>query len=93
MGENEDMGWFPRYIGGQPMCNDVGCITQVLNDSQMPSAKAYTQVDTTSDAKFLTPPNCDALKRVVDEMKEKIFADLSIKSHKAHKHYKPKFTL
>lgn len=75
------------------MCNDVGCDTQVWDGSQRPSVKAYTQVDTTSDAKFLTPPNYDALKRVVDEMKEKILADLSIKPHKARKHYKPKFTL
>lgn len=29
MGENECLGWFPRYIGGQPMCNDVGCTTNV----------------------------------------------------------------
>ena len=29
MGENEELGWFPRYIGAQPICNDVGCITNV----------------------------------------------------------------
>lgn len=29
MGENECLGWFPRYIGGQPMCNDVGCVPNV----------------------------------------------------------------
>lgn len=29
MGENEELGWFPRYIGGQPICNDVGCATNV----------------------------------------------------------------
>ena len=29
MGENEELGWFPRYIGVQPICNDVGCIPNV----------------------------------------------------------------
>ena len=91
MGENEKLG-FPIYFQGQPMCNDFGHSTQVWNDRQMPSAEDYAKVGS-SDAKFLTPPNCDALKRVVDEMKEKILADLSIKPHKARKHYKPKFTL
>lgn len=92
MGENEELGWFPRYAPSKPLCNDVGCATQVWNGSQMPSAEDYAKVGS-SDAKFLTPPNYDALKRVVDEMKEKILADLSIKPHKARKHYKPKFTL
>ena len=29
MGENEELGWLPRYIEGQPICNEVGCITNV----------------------------------------------------------------
>lgn len=93
MRENEELGWFPRYAPSKPLCNDVGCATQVWDGGQIPSVKAYTQDDTTIDAKYLIPPNCDALKRVVDEMKEEILADLSIKPHKARKHYKPKFTL
>ena len=92
MEENEDMGWFPRYFQGQPMCNDFGHSTQVWNGSQMPSAEYYAKVGS-SDAKFLTPPNCDAFKRVVDEMKDKLLQDLRIKPHKARKYYKPKFTL
>lgn len=91
MGENDKL-WFPIYIGGQPICDDVGSAPQVRNGIRMPSAEDYAKVGS-SDVKFLTPPNYDALKRVVDEMKEKILADLSIKSHKARKHYKPKFTL
>lgn len=92
MEENDFLGIFPRYTPSKPMCNDVGCATQVWYGSQPPSAEDYATVGS-SDARFLTPPNCDGLKRVVDEMKEKIMADLSIKPHKAHKHYKPKFTL
>ena len=92
MGENECLNWLPKYIAGQPMCNDVGCATQVWNDS-LPSAEGYMKVNTTSDAKFLTPPNCDTLKRVLDELKGKLLADLSIKPRKARKYYKPKFTL
>ena len=92
MGENECLGWFPRYIGGQPICDNVGCATQVWDGSQIPSAEDYAIVGE-SNAKFLTPPDCDALKRVVDEMKDKLLQDLRIKPHKARKHYKPKFTL
>ena len=29
MGENEELGWFPRYTPSKPMCNDVGCTTNV----------------------------------------------------------------
>lgn len=60
-------------------------VEEIYESSQKP-------IELLSDAKFLTPPNCDALKQVVDEMKEKILADLSIKPRKARKHYKPKFT-
>ena len=91
MGENDKLG-FPIYFPSQPMCNDVGSAPQVWNESQMSSAESYA-IEGSSDARFLMPPNCDVLKRVVDEMKEKILADLSIKPHKARKHYKPKFTL
>lgn len=44
MGENECLGWFPRYIGGQPMCNDVGCDTQVWDGSQRPNVDDYLEV-------------------------------------------------
>lgn len=43
MGENEELGWFPRYIGVQPICNDVGCATQVLNGSQRPNVDDYLE--------------------------------------------------
>ena len=53
------------------MCNDVGCATQVLNGSQMPSAEDYAKVGS-SDAKFLTPPtkSCGSGFYVVDELTE-----------------------
>ena len=68
MGENEKL-WFPIYFQGQPMCNNVGCATQVLNGSQMPSAEDYAKVGS-SDAKFLTPPtkSCGNGFYVVDEL-------------------------
>ena len=64
MGENECLGWFPRYTPSKPMCNDVGCSTQVWNGSQIPSAEDYAKVGS-SDAKFLTPP-------IVEEMEQKL---------------------
>jgi hypothetical protein len=44
MGENKCLGWFPRYIGGQPMWNDVGCATQVWDGSQRPNVDDYLEV-------------------------------------------------
>lgn len=69
MGENEELGWFPRYIGVQPICNDVGCTTQVRDGSQMPSAEGNVKVES-SDAKFLIPPtkSCGNGFYVVDEL-------------------------
>jgi hypothetical protein len=53
MEDNEKLG-FPIYFPSQPICNDVGCATQVLNGSQLPSAEDYAIVGS-SDAKFLPP--------------------------------------
>lgn len=63
MGENEELGWFPRYTPSEPICNVVGCTTQ------MPSAEDYAKVGS-SDAKFLTPPikSCGSGFHVVDEL-------------------------
>ena len=68
MGENEKLG-FSIYFQGKPMCNDVGCATQVLNGSQMPSIEDYV-IAGPSDAKFMIPPTkfCGNGFFVVDEL-------------------------
>jgi hypothetical protein len=44
MGENECLGWFPRYTQGKPVCDDVGCATQVWDGSQRPNVDDYLEV-------------------------------------------------
>ena len=69
MGENEELGWFPKHIGGQLMCNDVGCTTQVWDGSQMPSVEDYAKVGA-SDSTSLSHPlkSCGNGFYVVDEL-------------------------
>ena len=81
MGENESLGWFPRYIGGQPMCNDVGCATTVptieyvgLDTSGNPIYKPNTSRTScgTILKSDLTDSQCFAsAKAVMDAMAEK----------------------
>lgn len=74
MGDNECLGWFPRYTPNKPMCNDVECFTQVWDGSQMPSAEDYEKVGS-SDATFLPPQteSCGNGFYVVDELPKGIF--------------------
>lgn len=44
MGENEELGWFPRYTPSEPMCNDIECATQVWNGSHSPNSDDYLKV-------------------------------------------------
>lgn len=44
MGDNEWLGWLPRYTPSKPMCNDVGCSTQVWNGSQMPKIRVRNDI-------------------------------------------------
>lgn len=69
MEDNECLGWFPRYTPSKPMCNDVGCATQVWNDSQSPSAEDYAKVGA-SDSTSLPHPlkSCGNGFYVVDEL-------------------------
>lgn len=64
MGENEELGWFPRYTPSEPMCNVIGCATQI------PSAKDYAKVEAQPDAAFSPPPtkSCGNGFYVVDEL-------------------------
>ena len=73
MGENDFLGLFPRYTPSKPMCNDVGCTTQVWNGSQIPSANDYAKVGS-SDVISLTPPakSCGNGFYVVDELPKDI---------------------
>lgn len=81
MGENECLGWFPRYTPSKPMCNDVGSATQVWNGSQMPSAEYYAKASS-SDAKFLAPPNYPQLLAVCEDIKKELLQELGSNPHK-----------
>lgn len=64
MRENEWLGWFPRYIGGQPMCNDVGCATQVWNGSQPPSDIDYIGIDTSGKPIYKPNTSCGTIPKL-----------------------------
>ena len=78
MGENEELGWFPRYIGGQPICNDVGCITNVptieyvgIDTSGKPIYKPNTSCGTIPKPSPTHAERMASLKAEVDAMAEK----------------------
>lgn len=76
MGENEELGWFPRYTPSEPMCNVVGCTTNVptieyvgLDMSGKPIYKSDTSCVTITKP---SPTHAVAsLKAEVDAMAEK----------------------
>lgn len=86
MGENECLGWFPRYTPSQPMCNDVGCATNV---------------STIASAKSVMDAMAERYKPIADKLVEAIYESsqnapllfTNPTTRKARKHYKPKFTL
>lgn len=57
MEENECLGWFPRYIGGQPMCNDVGCTTNV------PTIE-YVGLDTSGNPIYKPNTSCGTIPQL-----------------------------
>ena len=71
MGENEDLRGFPRYFQGQPMCNDVGCATQVWDESQRPNMDDYLGM------REFVPPNGTEVST-----KEEFIKELGVKPHK-----------
>lgn len=143
MGENEELGWFPRYIGAQPICNDVGRTTNVpiieyvgMDMSGKPIYKPKTSCGTIPKPSPTHAERMASLKAEMDAMAEKYkpIADklveeiykssqkpikplseetaqqiskafgniqktmekglpMAFAKRKAHKHYKPKFTL
>jgi hypothetical protein len=78
MGENECLGWFPKYIGGQPMCSDVGC------DTNVPTI-GYVGIDASGKPIGL-------LSEETAQQISKAFP-MTFTNRKARKHYTPKFTL
>lgn len=70
MGENECLDWFPRYNAGQPMCNDVGCATQVWDGSQIPNKDDYLKV-----REFIQPEGTEVIP------KEEFMKELGVKPH------------
>lgn len=57
MGENEKLGWFPRYIGGQPICNDVGCTTNALTIE-------YVGLDTSGNPIYKSNTSCGTIPKL-----------------------------
>lgn len=79
MGENECLGWFPRYNAGQPMCNDVGCTTNVptieyvgLNTSGNPIYKPNTSCGTIPQLSSTDAQRFASAKAELDAMAYKL---------------------
>lgn len=70
MGENEELGWFPKYTPSKPLCNDVGCDTQVCNGGQRPNVDDYLEV-----RKFIPPKDTEVIP------KEEFIKELGVKPH------------
>jgi hypothetical protein len=65
MGENEKLGWFPRYIGGQPICNDVGCTTNV------PTIE-YVGIDTSGKPIYKPNTSCGTIPKPSPSLAERM---------------------
>lgn len=57
MGENEELGWFPRYIGAQPICIDVGCTTNV-------PIIEYVGIDTSGKPIYKPKTSCGTIPKL-----------------------------
>lgn len=57
MEENEELGWFPRYIGGQPICNDVWCTPNV------PTIE-YVGIDTSGRPIYKPKTSCGIIPKL-----------------------------
>lgn len=71
MRENEELGWFPRYAPSKPLCNDVGCATQVWDESQRPNMDDYLEM-----REFVPPKGTEVIP------KEEFMKELDGKPHK-----------
>jgi hypothetical protein len=72
MGENEELGWFPRYIGAQPICNNVPIIEYVgIDTSGNPIYKPKTSCGTIPKPSPTHAERMASLKSEMDAMAEK----------------------
>jgi hypothetical protein len=72
MGENEELGWFPRYIGAQPICNNVPIIEYVgIDTSGNPIYKPKTSCGTIPKPSPTHAERMSSLKSEVDDASEK----------------------
>ena len=71
MRENEELGWFPKYAPSKPLCNDVGCATQVWDESQRPNMDDYLEM-----REFIPPKDTEVIS------KEEFMKELDGKPHK-----------
>ena len=71
MWENEDLRGFPKYAPSKPLCNDVGCATQVWDESQRPNMDDYLEM-----REFVPPKGTEVIP------KEEFMKELDGKPHK-----------
>lgn len=81
MGENEELRWFPRYIGGQPICNDVGCTTNV------PTIE-YVGIDTSGKPIYKPNTSCGTIPKPSPSHAERM-ASLKAEVDALAKEYEP----
>ena len=81
MGENECLGWFPRYIGVQPICNEVGCIPNV------PTIE-YVGFDTNGNPIYKPKISCGTIPKPSPSHAE-LMASLKSEVDALAKEYKP----
>lgn len=81
MGENECLGWFPRYTPSEPMCNDVGCVTNV-------PIIEYVGIDTSGKPIYKPKTSCGTIPKPSPSHAERM-ASLKAKVDALAKEYKP----
>lgn len=81
MGENECLGWFPRYTPSEPMCNDVGCVTNV-------PIIEYVGIDTSGKPIYKPKTSCGTIPKPSPTHAERM-ASLKSEVDALAKEYKP----
>lgn len=81
MGKFEELGWFPRYIGGQPICNDVGYTTNV------PTIE-YVGIDTSGKPIYKPNTSCGTIPRLSPTDSQR-FASIKAEMDAMAEKYKP----
>ena len=81
MGENECLGWFPRYTPTTPMCNDVWCTTNV-------PIIEYVGIDTSGKPIYKPKTSCGTIPKPSPTHAERM-ASLKSEVDALAKEYKP----